>query len=111
LAPFTVGGERRLFFVVYFGEPANTGLYFNQALNDAAMSVKFVLPDEIRNLPVSERLKLVEAIWDSITESPDQVPLTKAQLAVLEERLAEYEKNPDAGSSWEEVKERILKRK
>jgi putative addiction module component (TIGR02574 family) len=83
----------------------------NGCFDDPTMSVKFVLPEEIRNLPVSERLKLVEAIWDSIAESPEQLPLTQAQVAVLEARIAEYEKNPDAGSSWDEVKQRILKGK
>ena len=73
--------------------------------------MKSRLLNEARALPVSERLKLIEAIWKSIIESPEQLPLTAAQAAVLEKRLAEYEKNPEAGSSWEEVKERILKRK
>jgi putative addiction module component (TIGR02574 family) len=74
------------------------------------MSVKSVLPKEILDLPVSERLKLAEAIWNSIADSTEQLALTKDQIADLDQRLVEYEKNPEAGSSWEEVKERILKR-
>jgi putative addiction module component (TIGR02574 family) len=64
---------------------------------------------EVLELPVSERLKLVEAIWDSIAEAPDALQLTEEQRAELDRRLNDYEKNPDVGSPWAEVKERILK--
>jgi putative addiction module component (TIGR02574 family) len=37
-------------------------------------------------------------------------PLTQAEKALLEARLAAYEKDPDAGSSWEEVESRIRAR-
>jgi putative addiction module component (TIGR02574 family) len=37
-------------------------------------------------------------------------PLTDADKALLEERLAKYEKDPDAGRSWEEVEARIRAR-
>jgi putative addiction module component (TIGR02574 family) len=65
---------------------------------------------DVLELPVTERLKLVEAIWDSIAEAPEALQLTEAQRAELDRRLDEYEKNPEAGSPWSEVKERILKR-
>jgi putative addiction module component (TIGR02574 family) len=65
---------------------------------------------DLLKLPVAERLKLVEAIWDSIAEAPDGVHLTEAQRAELERRLADYYKDPDAGSPWHEVKARILSR-
>lgn len=31
------------------------------------------------NLPVLDRIKLVEDIWDSIADEPDEIPLTEAQ--------------------------------
>jgi putative addiction module component (TIGR02574 family) len=65
---------------------------------------------DVLELPVPERLKLVEAIWDSIAEVPEELHLTEGQRAELEMRLDEYEKDPAAGSPWLEVKERILKR-
>jgi putative addiction module component (TIGR02574 family) len=65
---------------------------------------------DVLELPVNERLKLVEAIWNSIAETPDALELTEGQRAELDRRLDEYEKNPEAGSPWSEVKARILKR-
>ncbi|MDI1251377.1 MAG: addiction module protein [Lacunisphaera sp.] len=37
-------------------------------------------------------------------------PLTDAEKALLDARLAAYEKDPDAGSSWAEVEARIRSR-
>jgi putative addiction module component (TIGR02574 family) len=69
---------------------------------------RFRLSD-VLELPVSERLKLVEAIWDSIAEAPDALQLSEEERAELDQCLLDYEKNPDDGSPWHAVKERILK--
>ena len=65
---------------------------------------------ELLELPISERLRLVEALWDSLAEEPGGVPLTEAEREELDRRWVEYAKNPTAGSSWSEVKARILAR-
>ncbi len=65
---------------------------------------------DVLELPVAERLKLIEAIWDSIAEAPQALELTEAQRAELDRRLDEYERHPEAGSPWSEVRQRILKR-
>jgi putative addiction module component (TIGR02574 family) len=61
----------------------------------------------IDQLSVTERILLVEEIWDSIVATPEQVPLTETQRAELDERLAKYEADPEAGATWEEVKVRL----
>ena len=50
---------------------------------------------EILKLPVEERLRLVELIWESLAADPSGVPLGDAHRAVIDERLAEHERNPD----------------
>jgi putative addiction module component (TIGR02574 family) len=64
----------------------------------------------VLGLPVAERLRLVEAIWDSIAEHPDALPLSDAEREELDRRCTDYLKNPTAGASWSEVKARIIKR-
>jgi putative addiction module component (TIGR02574 family) len=61
----------------------------------------------IEQLSVAERILLVEEIWDSIAAEVEEVPVTEAQKQDLERRLAAYQQNPNAGSSWEEVKARL----
>ena len=54
------------------------------------------------------RLKLAELDSDGWLDDDD--PLTNDEKALLEARLAAYEKDPDAGSSWDEVEGRVRAR-
>ena len=65
---------------------------------------------DILSLSVSERILLVEDIWDSIADVPEKVSLRAAQTQELELRLDAYHRNPDEGSSWATVRERIRSR-
>jgi len=75
------------------------------------MSMKQELVAEILSLPVEDRVRLVEAIWDSISAVPEALPLTEWQKEELDRRLDDLEKNPDAGSTLEEVFARIRRAK
>ena len=66
-----------------------------------------IRPEDILNLPVSERIQLVADIWDSISEAPDQPEVTPALLAMLRKRLEEHRANPEAAIPWEEVTKNI----
>ncbi len=61
----------------------------------------------ILRLNISERILLVEDIWDSIAAVPGSVEISPGQRQELDRRLAKYHKNPAAGSPWEKVKKRI----
>jgi putative addiction module component (TIGR02574 family) len=63
---------------------------------------------EILELPVAERIRLVELIWDSIAAVPEAVPVSDELKTELNRRLAEFEADPEAGSPWEEVRKRIV---
>ena len=63
---------------------------------------------ELLQLPVEERLKLVEALWDSIAEFPEALELSAAQKQELDRRLADYESDPNSGVPWTELKRRLL---
>ena len=56
---------------------------------------------------MTERIELVEAVWDSIAESPESLPVTAAQKRELDRRLEEYEKNPQAGRTWEQIRDSL----
>jgi putative addiction module component (TIGR02574 family) len=62
---------------------------------------------EILKLPVAERIRAVQEIWDSIADDSDNVPLTDEERAELDRRLEEYYRDPKAGAPWEEVRDRI----
>ena len=62
-------------------------------------------------LSVPERIQLVEEIWDTIASVPESIALTPAQREELDRRLEDYRQNQAAGSPWNDVRERILKRR
>ena len=63
---------------------------------------------ELRTLSASDKLTLVTELWDDLASNPEDIPITPEQIAEVDRRLEEYRQNPSLGSSWEEVKARIL---
>lgn len=58
---------------------------------------------DFSHLTAAERIQLAQDLWDSLepTEIDEAVPLTEAQQAELDRRLAELERDPEAGIPWE----------
>jgi NAD dependent epimerase/dehydratase family/Putative addiction module component len=46
--------------------------------------MKTITLEEVLQLPVSERIRIVEVIWDNIADSPEAVELTEDQKAELD---------------------------
>ena len=63
------------------------------------------------NLSIPERIQLVEDIWDTIAAQADRVELTEEEKKVIDERLKKYHQNPNLGSPWEDVFEKIVSKK
>lgn len=64
--------------------------------------------EELLNLPVSERIQLVEDLWDSIAAEQDQIPVTNAQREEVRRRTEEHDADPASAGPWAEVRERLL---
>jgi len=57
----------------------------------------------LKNLPIPERIQLVEDLWDSIAHDQSSVPVSTEQRAELDRRLDRYEADPDSGRNAEEA--------
>lgn len=64
---------------------------------------------EALKLSPSDRLQLIEALWDTLSEA--DIPVTAEERALLDERLADLEQNPGAQSLWSDVKARPEQRR
>lgn len=62
---------------------------------------------DILELPVQERICLVELIRDSVAAVLEAVEISPALKIELEARMTEFEANPEAGYSWDQVKSRL----
>ncbi len=65
---------------------------------------------DISRLSVAERIQLAEDLWDSVAAETGDLPLTEAQAAELDRRLADLELDPETGESWPVVRARIEQR-
>lgn len=59
------------------------------------------------DLSPSEKLQLVEDLWDDLAATPEAIPVHDWQREELDRRKANLVQNPASGLSWEEVKRRV----
>jgi putative addiction module component (TIGR02574 family) len=74
------------------------------------IGVMSALAKDLLNLPVEERLRLVEDLWESIREFPDSLPITEGQRDELDRRVIAHRSEPEAAETLEVVLERIRNR-
>jgi len=63
---------------------------------------------DLRQLPLSERIQLVEDLWDTIAEDSPGIGLSPEHIAELDRRLDALEAQPNSGTPWETARKRIL---
>ena len=68
-----------------------------------------VLTAEIARLTTSEKLSLIEDLWDELSANDDAIPIPEWHKNALAEDQAIYGANPAEGSLWGEVKTRITR--
>lgn len=59
-------------------------------------------------LSLEERLDLVEELWDSIASEVEAREIPASHREELDRRIAAHRDNPRAGSTWDEVRARLL---
>ncbi len=67
-------------------------------------------PISVFDLSPSEKLQLVEDLWDDLASTPENVPVHDWQKEELARRKANLLKNPASGLSWEEIQRRVRNR-
>ena len=66
------------------------------------------LRNEIGNLSAAEKFDLLDALWESL--EADELSLTDSQRDELDDRLGQYERNPDEVIPWEQVRAGLLEK-
>jgi putative addiction module component (TIGR02574 family) len=59
------------------------------------------------DLTPTEKLQLVEDLWDDLAATPDSVPIHEWQAQELTRRKTNLLNNPASGESWDEIKKRV----
>ncbi len=66
-----------------------------------------LLPDNILKLSISERIELVQDIWDSILINSEEVTVSESQKKELARRLKLYEQNYEQLAKWDDFKQKF----
>lgn len=65
--------------------------------------------EELRKLPVDQRIQLVEDLWDTIADDTlgESIAVSPELAAELDRRLQEYRSDPESARSAEDVLARL----
>ena len=66
--------------------------------------------ESIFELSLSEKLQLVEDLWDDIASTPEEVPVHDWQKEELARRKQSLLSNPGSALSWKEIQRRVRSR-
>ena len=64
---------------------------------------------DIQQLSPSDKIALVSELWEELEAIGNGLPVTEEQKQILDGRFAIHGDNPKPGSSWPEVKQRLLR--
>lgn len=59
------------------------------------------------DLSPSEKLQLVEDLWDDLAATPESIPVHDWQKEELARRKANLQNRPATGLTWDQVKRRV----
>lgn len=66
------------------------------------------LRNQIDKLSISEKILLVEEIWDSIANQKKSFDLTDSQKNIVRERSSSLKIEPTLGRSWKQIRDEFL---
>ena len=64
-------------------------------------------PAGFSNLSKVEQIRYLQALWDRIAERPGEIPVPESYLALAEERLIEYRRDPNRAQPARDVLNRL----
>ena len=67
-------------------------------------------PPGFDSLPKAEQVRYIQALWDQISEQPEEIPVPESHLQLAEERLRRYRQNPSSSQPAFEVIDRLARK-
>jgi len=66
-------------------------------------------PPGFNNLSKADQIRYLQALWDRISENPNEVPVPESHIELAEQRLAEYRRYPKKARPAHDVLDRLRK--
>ncbi len=64
-------------------------------------------PPGFAELPKIEQVRYLQALWDHISERPDEIPVPESHIRLVEERLRRYREKPSSAQPAFDVIDRL----
>ncbi|MGH7231219.1 MAG: addiction module protein [Nitrospiraceae bacterium] len=68
-------------------------------------------PPGFSKLSKAEQIRYLQALWDRIAETPDELPVPESHIELAEQRLADYRRNPTRARPAHDVLKRLGKKR
>jgi len=68
-----------------------------------------IVTTEIRQMPLPEKLALLESLWSELAAEPDQIEIPQWHKDILDERMRAAENGTAELIAWDTAKEQIQK--
>ena len=65
---------------------------------------------EVRQLPIREKIEMMEILWEDLRSRVDSAPVPEAHKRLLDERRAAVEAGTEEVLDWDEVKDNLRSR-
>jgi putative addiction module component (TIGR02574 family) len=65
---------------------------------------------DLLKLPATERLEIIDALWDSLESESANLPVSDELRAEIERREAEHEQDPSTAMDWEDFRKELQSR-
>lgn len=67
-------------------------------------------PAGFSELSKTEQIRYLQALWDHIAERPGEIPVPDSHIALAEQRLAEYRRDPSQARPAHDMLDRLAKK-
>ena len=67
-------------------------------------------PPGFSDLSKAEQIRYLQTLWDRISQNPADIPVLESHVTLVEERLADYRRNPEQACSAYQVLDRLRKK-
>ena len=72
--------------------------------------MRYPTEEELRELSLSDRLRLLGDVWETFVSDPESLPLSDEHRKEIDRRLDAYERDPNRSADWLDARRRITGR-
>lgn len=65
---------------------------------------------QVMEMSLAEKVQLYDELWQELEDHFHRMPVDPRLISAMDHEMEEYRRDPSQGSTWEQVRERIVSR-